>query len=194
MARRQPSQVRSKETVATILEAATQVLQHTNSTSFTTNHIAQRAGVSIGSLYQYFDTKHDILQALADKHCQELEEVIMATLREELPPTVMFPQLIEAVVTVHDQQAATQQAVLANLWRLGFEDELRLFEERLTKALDAYLQRWYPGRSPLMAWLLVQTISLTHHWLDERDRISKDDFCHELQTLVLAYLEKVSYP
>src|ERR1700722_4151377 len=65
--RRRPLQQRSQEKVALILEAAVQLLDKGDIESLTTNAIAERAGVSIGTLYQYFDGKPAVLKELADR-------------------------------------------------------------------------------------------------------------------------------
>ncbi len=65
--RRIPRQTRAAETVATILEAAAQVLEAGGLAAFTTNTVAERAGVSIGTLYQYFANKNLVLVALAQQ-------------------------------------------------------------------------------------------------------------------------------
>src|SRR5262249_61882136 len=63
--RRIPRQARATETVDVILEAAAQILQAGGLAAFTTNAVAERAGVSIGTLYQYFADKDAVLLALA---------------------------------------------------------------------------------------------------------------------------------
>ena len=63
--RKSPQQRRSQYTVSCILEAAAQLLNQTDMVSVTTNHVAERAGVSIGTLYRYFRDKDDIFIALA---------------------------------------------------------------------------------------------------------------------------------
>lgn len=65
--RRNPEQSRAKVTCDAILTAAAQVLERGGDAAFTTNRIAERAGVSIGSVYQYFANKDDILVALAER-------------------------------------------------------------------------------------------------------------------------------
>ena len=59
--RKQPKQARSAELVATILQAATQVLAQEGAGRFTTARVAEKAGVSVGSVYQYFPNKAAIL-------------------------------------------------------------------------------------------------------------------------------------
>ena len=66
-----PRQERSRATVEAILEAAAQVFERHGYAAGTTNRIAERAGVSIGSLYQYFPNKDAILVALVEQHVDE---------------------------------------------------------------------------------------------------------------------------
>ncbi len=68
--RRIPRQSRAAETVTAILEGAAQILEAGGLAAFTTNAVAERAGVSIGTLYQYFTNKDAVLLALAR---QEME-------------------------------------------------------------------------------------------------------------------------
>ena len=63
--RRKPRQARSRATRSAIIEAAAQILEREGRAAFNTNRIAERAGVSVGSLYQYFRDKHAILAAAA---------------------------------------------------------------------------------------------------------------------------------
>ena len=65
--RRIPRQARAEETVAAILEGAAQVLEAGGLAAFTTNAVAERAGVSIGTLYQYFGDKNALIRALAER-------------------------------------------------------------------------------------------------------------------------------
>lgn len=64
--RKNPRQQRSRQTVAAAIEAAEQLIAERGWQRLTTNHVAERAGISIGSLYQYFDSKEDLLAALIE--------------------------------------------------------------------------------------------------------------------------------
>lgn len=74
--RRQPTQERSRFTVASILQAAAELIAAEGFDRASTNRIARRAGVSIGSLYQYFPNKEAILGALLEKHHREVHDVV----------------------------------------------------------------------------------------------------------------------
>lgn len=78
--RREPRQHRSRETVRAVLEAVPRILQRDGVDGLTTNHIAETAGVSIGSLYQYFPDKTAIFTALHDRHVDDVHRVFEQTL------------------------------------------------------------------------------------------------------------------
>jgi len=78
--RKAPSQSRSEETVAVIIEAAAQVLEMDGFDGFNTNAVAQRAGVSIGSLYQYFPGKDALTAALIRREKARFKEDIATAL------------------------------------------------------------------------------------------------------------------
>jgi AcrR family transcriptional regulator len=73
-ARKQPRQARSASTVETILEAAARILETGGLAAFNTNAVAEKAGVSVGSLYQYFPAKEALLAALIHRKRQALIE------------------------------------------------------------------------------------------------------------------------
>jgi AcrR family transcriptional regulator len=77
--RKQPSQSRAMATVEAIVEAAAHILETHGFAKYNTNAIAERAGVSIGSLYQYFPNKDSITQALIERETRALVEAVTAT-------------------------------------------------------------------------------------------------------------------
>jgi AcrR family transcriptional regulator len=72
--RKQPTQPRAIETVACLLQAAAQVLEAQGRAAFNTNAVAERAGVSIGSLYQYFPGNDALLIALMQREKQRFAD------------------------------------------------------------------------------------------------------------------------
>lgn len=76
--KKEPAQKRSKIIVDSILEAASRILNGENKESFTTNKIAQVAGVSIGSLYQYFSNKENILEDILLEKVKENINLVLA--------------------------------------------------------------------------------------------------------------------
>ena len=104
--RKQPRQRRSAETVARILDAAARIFDERGYRATTTNHVAERAGVSIGSLYQYFPNKDALLVALAEHHIDAVAQQFgerLLYLREDQPTldnTVRL--LLELTVELND--------------------------------------------------------------------------------------------
>ena len=80
--RKKPTQKRSRETVACVLEAATQILETVGLPGYNTNAVAARAGISIGSLYQYFPGKESITLALIEASHEHIIKVQKDTLNE----------------------------------------------------------------------------------------------------------------
>ncbi|QVQ50183.1 TetR/AcrR family transcriptional regulator [Spiractinospora alimapuensis] len=144
--RKQPQQERSRETVAVLLEAAAQVFERDGYSATTTNRIAARAGVSIGSLYQYFPNKEALVAALAEQYLHDAEARVSATfhrLAEErstletlLWELVRFivdarrpdlfrelfersPRTPELLALLRDTQRRTARRLTGELWRVG---------------------------------------------------------------------------
>ncbi|ETR75802.1 TetR family transcriptional regulator [Afipia sp. P52-10] len=84
--RKSPTQARATQTVDAIIEAATQILQNEGEERLNTNRIAERAGVSIGSLYQYFADKEAIIEALATRERNKIVASIIKSLSVTNPP------------------------------------------------------------------------------------------------------------
>lgn len=78
-ARRRPKQARARETIAVVLEAAAQVLEREGYAGATTNRIAERAGISVGTIYQYFAGKEQVFDALIRREIRGLLAILERT-------------------------------------------------------------------------------------------------------------------
>jgi AcrR family transcriptional regulator len=112
--RKSPRQERSADTVETILAAATRVLERESLAGFNTNRVAAVAGVSVGSLYQYFPNKSALIAALIDRQQTALAEAV------------------EACVAAHEGRSLYE--ALSALAGLGIEQQYR--RPLLAAALD----------------------------------------------------------
>ena len=83
--RRRPRQARALEKVGLMLEAATRILAKDGLAGLTTNRVAEVAGVSIGTVYQYFNDKSELVDALAEREVQALTNSILAALTGPAP-------------------------------------------------------------------------------------------------------------
>ena len=101
--RRQPRQQRAKATVEAVLDAVVCVLKKHGVEGVTTNRIAAAAGVSIGSVYQYFPDKRAIFTALHDRHVDEISRLIDERLVSYAAAPIgdFVRALIEALVEAH---------------------------------------------------------------------------------------------
>lgn len=95
--RKTPAQPRAAATVNVILEAAATILERHGLEGYTTNEIAERAGVSIGSLYQYFPNKDAVTIALIEREMEGMVEEIQAALTLS-PPRRALQETIRAAV------------------------------------------------------------------------------------------------
>jgi AcrR family transcriptional regulator len=98
--RKAPVQSRSKRTLEWVLEGAARVFR-SEGFGATTNRIAEAAGVSIGTLYDYFPNKQALLVALAERHVTEAEREVDAALHAQLPTPALLAALQRAVVASH---------------------------------------------------------------------------------------------
>jgi AcrR family transcriptional regulator len=103
--RRQPRQQRSRALVDTILEAAAQVLAAEGPERTTTNRVAQRAGVSVGSIYQYFPDKHALFTALGERYVHHLRTALINIWPAALthPPARALSVVLERLLAVSIQ-------------------------------------------------------------------------------------------
>src|SRR5215468_1795298 len=83
--RRRPRQARAQATVDAIIQATARVLIEDGYDRASTNRIAQAAGVSIGSLYQYFPSKEALVSALVDEHVSRMLSVVERALGDGSP-------------------------------------------------------------------------------------------------------------
>jgi AcrR family transcriptional regulator len=102
-ARKRPQQARSRATVDTILDAAARVLRKHGYDDATTNRIAEVAGVSVGSLYQYFPNKESLVRALIERHDAAMWSVFTdhATAAIGKPFGEAIPAVIDALFASH---------------------------------------------------------------------------------------------
>jgi len=129
--RKQPKQARSTELVATILEAAIQVLAKEGAARFTTARVAEKAGVSIGSVYQYFPNKAAILFRLQSDEWQQTTQMLCAILSDmDKPPLERLRTLVHTFI--HSECEEAQMRVALNDAAPLYRDAPEAHEVRAT--------------------------------------------------------------
>lgn len=196
--RKRPKQARSRATVDAILEAAAQVFCAHGYAGGTTDRVAERAGVSIGSLYQYFPNKESLLLSLATQHMDEGFDLIhrlLAEVAKSQPALkIMLRQFVEALIELHDQ-APQLHRVLFNEAPLppAFVEEKEAREAEFAEKLQLLLAA-YPEiqvrNTALAAYMLVQTIEgLVHSFvLFPPKGLAKESLTDEMVNMLYSYL------
>lgn len=126
--RRTPRQARAEGTVEAILDATFQLLEAHGVEKLTTNHIAERAGVSIGTLYQYFASKQDVLAALANRRAVAVRESIARTVIER-PDVGSLRAIVRVLMNGFEGSPATRQVLMDALFHPGGEGVLARHHE-----------------------------------------------------------------
>src|ERR1700735_4266843 len=127
--RKLASQERSRSTVDALLEATTRVLIREGYDKASTNRIAEVAGVSVGSLYQYFPSKEALVAAVIERHPQE----IMQTVRGEMADVMSQPleqavrKLVAIAVKAHRVNPRLHRVVAEQIPRVGKFEKLATF-------------------------------------------------------------------
>ncbi len=172
--RKQPRQARSKQTVDAILQAAAELFADLGYAQTTTNKIADRAGVSIGSLYQYFSNKDSLLASLLAQHRKEVNGVVdrgVAALRHHATTLeVCIGQILLELVAIHEANPALTKALSASNLResptahraLSHEREA---ETRIVCTILASRPDVREGDYAVMAAVLGQTMEQLTRWL-----------------------------
>ncbi|MFA4928815.1 MAG: TetR/AcrR family transcriptional regulator [Patulibacter sp.] len=196
--RRIPVQDRAIATVEAIVEAAAQTFERLGYEQTTTNRVADRAGVSIGSLYQYFPNKDALLLALIEDHLDDaaarLQPVLGALLRDPPPVAEGIDRLLRVTVELHAARPALHRVLLDDAPRpVGLRDRLARDEQAITAAVRQYLASCPEVTAPDLAAaaaLIVRTTEAAIHGVVVRpsDEVSTAVAVGELRRMLLAYL------
>jgi AcrR family transcriptional regulator len=169
--RRDPTQARARFTVDVIVEAAGRLLVENGRRGVTTNAVAERAGVSIGSVYQYFPNKDAIFQALQARHRGQVMPLIQHTLARIADPTVDIVDailgLMRAMAELHADAPARLRAISEELHERTSPVEIQEFADATTKVLATRFRCSEDHVRPT-AWLACASLAhvgraLVHH-------------------------------
>ena len=194
--RRIPAQQRAKFTVNIIKEAATHILVEQGYEKFTTNKVATRGGVSIGSLYQYFPSKESLIAAIKQDHFIELRQLMLtayeSTLHKPLEEAVR--QFVLAAINGHLIAPELHRILSHDLPTIPTKEDnnekdsirllvIQLFEQRKGEIRDDL-------NIPLAAKMITKTVEHLAHEavLFEPELFEIGDFSEELVLFILSYL------
>lgn len=197
--RRKPKQARSNDLVSAILQAAIQVLAKEGIRRFTTTRVAERAGVSVGSVYQYFPNKASILFRLQSDEWQQTSAMLEDILQDAaLPPLERLRKLVHAFVRSECEEAEVRRALndAAPFYRDAPEAiEIKAAGDRM---LEAFMLEVLPGVSAsaraMAGDLVMATLSAVGQQFSETPRTDAeiDAYAAAMADMLCAYLAKLA--
>jgi len=197
--RKHPQQARSNQLVEAVLDAAVQVLMREGAQRFTTARVAERAGVSVGSLYQYFPNKAAILFRLQSDEWCRTSALLRGILEDRTTlPHARLRRLVHAFIQSECEEAAIRTALsdAAPLYRDAPEaieakkENAQIFRTFLQEALPGV-----PGDMRILAGDLIKmTLSGVGSSFSETPRTETEiaDWSEALADMLCAYLERLT--
>ena len=179
--RKSASQQRSRITVNAILEATARILVREGFDKASTNRIAEAAGVSVGSLYQYFPGKEAIVLALIDRHNSQVMQAVQGELAEavNLPMEQAVRKLVAVAVRAHRIDPKLHRVLAEQIPRVGSLEKMETFNRQNYALFEAYLERHRDevraADLKLAAFVCVTSIeALTHTAVLHHNMVSEE--------------------
>lgn len=195
--RKIPRQARSRQTVDAVLDATARVLVKAGYAALTTNRVAEVAGVSVGSLYQYFPSKEALVDALLERHLETVRRVVFAAMAGlgQLSLRDATRAMVGALAAAHAGDPALHRVLLSELPRASRMRRLRDWDQAMHAAIVAFLE---PRRAELRvtdlataAFVVLVTVDgmMTASILFQAE-LPTLDVVDETTTLVMRYLAR----
>jgi AcrR family transcriptional regulator len=198
--RKNASQERSRATVDALIEATARILVKEGFDSASTNRIAEQAGVSVGSLYQYFPGKEALVAAVIERHKRDIMRVARGTLAqvEGQPLKRTLRTLVVAAMEAHRLDPKLHRVLAEQMPRTGRLGNVEVFNPENYALFRAYLERHRDEIRAvdleLAAFVCVTTIeALTHtavlHHADDFSEQALTALVDEATRLLVRYLQ-----
>ena len=195
--RKSPRQARAKATVDAIIEATTQVLLEDGYDHFTTARAAERAGVSVGSLYQYFPNKAALASAVIDRCCDNFLSAFEAALagRRRVTLAECVRAIVDVTLVSHHLTPELHRIVIDLAPRIGVADRAQRVSQIATAAIEEVLRKHddeiAPGIDIAVAATLIETLleAIAHRAARAHaEHLEGERLALEATRLILGYL------
>ena len=194
--RKRASQERSRCTVEALLAATARILVRDGYDRASTNRIAEAAGVSIGSLYQYFPSKEAIVAAVIQGHIDQMMAVLTSSLVRvaKAPLREAARELVRVMIEAHRIEPALHRVLVEQIPRVGtleYQERVDAEAIRLVRAyLEAHRSELRVADLDLAAFLAVGCVeAMTHAAVLRRPELLADPrFVDEVTDVVVRYL------
>jgi len=185
--RKNPAQRRSRATVEIVLEAAAQLLESGGERGFNTNAVAERAGVSIGTLYRYFPDKQAILTALARREMEAVNAATVALLTRQKGELAFDRAMIRTFVHAFEGRTRARRVAVAAL--LAHADPAELAAAHPAGAVSFTDAEGRP-LSRVSAFVLSRAVhgAMRAAVMEDADFLTSREFEDELVRLGRSYL------
>ena len=195
--RKNAVQARSKATVDAILEATARILVKDGYDHTSTNKVAEAAGVSIGSLYQYFPSKEALVAALIERHMEEMTTVVAeaAVRLRDAPLEPAVREIVRMMIAAHAVDPKLHRVLVEQVPRVGRLEKIEDVQSRAYAIARAYLEahKHEIRRSDLdmASFVLVHVVeALTHFAVLMRPDLLGEALVEETTDLLTRYLKK----
>jgi AcrR family transcriptional regulator len=197
VSRKEPRQARAQATVHAILEATVQVLDREGLEAATTTRVAEVAGVSVGSLYQYFSHRDAILNALQDREFERtlrLLQDVLANANLAKHPRETVSAVVQGLASLYRASPGLHRVLAIEGLRVAKADRVHDFDSRVLAivrhflaATDAPIRRKNVDAAAFVTLQAVRATMLAH-LLERPPGIDEPAIVDELVDLVLRYL------
>ena len=194
--RKIPTQARAQQTVGIILEAAAQILQIEGEAHFNTNRVAEKAGFSIGTLYQYFPNKNSIIEAIAERERIIIETSIQRALLDSWPHTIeeFLRIIVRQIINAFGRRQKLRRFIIIQMIRLDLFMPVVKEVDRISEIVSSLLEKNQGGEySPLSKcrlFILTRSIMgvIRAAIIENNTLLGTQEFEDELVRLSLNYL------
>ena len=199
--RKTPVQARSTASVHAILDATLQVLLKLGKERLTTTRVALRAGVSVGTLYQYFPNKSALLQAVLKRHLDEVTTAVELVCKQQQGATLR--QMATALITTFFEAKMKNAETSMTLYSVSSDvDGAKILQQMGTRWNQAIVTMLRSSCQPLskdpelVAWILQAAVTgVSRNMLESRAPEMRNGILHqELIAAICAYLDVCSGP
>ena len=187
--RKTPQQARSRQTREDILQATAHLLNRNAFGEVSTNHIAKKTGISIGTLYKYYPNKDAILADLSLKFMREDADLFGQIFEDSAPKRLkrnaLVNELVEALMTIHREDARVRGVVYQNLERLNLLGSA----QSATRKIQAKGASAVPELDPILTWIAISTVNAAVHSMSQLPmELQRWDFVRFLVKDILNHL------
>jgi len=195
--RKKPQQARAQQTVHAILEATVQVLEREGPEAATTTRIAEVAGVSVGTLYQYFSHRDAIFDALQEREFTKaiaLTEEVLSDGNHSKSPREVVRGCVEGMLQLHSSYPGVHRLLAMEGLRATKADRLQSFDLRIIglvrhflSATGASVRRKNVDAAAFIAFQCVRAVLLSS-LLETSPGLNNATLVEELVDLLMRYL------